>query len=173
MSYLSLSAPSAELDKPQVDNIKARAIDLLKKAIAARGKNPDDFIIRDLLPTDLGASNDEWKVSYASAYTDTTIFNTTLPEDKFIVIFGVANGDANPGTTKLKFWVGTVPARIISLQDVYVEEVPKKYFDPIIWIESQALKIEGYSNRTGDEVLIFKGYVAEPKGKNVSVPPSI
>jgi len=168
-AYRSTSIPSAELSVDEYRAIRQMAVRRLEEAIRAKGKKPADYAIRDLQPTDLGFSTDVWKYTYSAATTEENIVNITVGDDTFIAIYAVANRSANPVTTRLTFYKGTIPLKKINLEDMYVEEVPKKVLDePLIWSESDILKIVGYAESAAEDRLIFKGFIAEPKGKTVS-----
>jgi len=170
VGYTSVSVPASELTVEAYRSVREKAVTELQKAITAKGKRPEDYVIRDLQPTDLGLSTDVWSFSYASATTDTNLINITVPDDTFISIFAIANRSDSPLTTRLTFYKGTIPVKKINVEDMYVEEVKKKVLDePLVWSESDVLRIVGYAEATGTDRLIFKGFVAEPKGKTVSV----
>ena len=131
-------------------------------------KRPEDYVIRDLLPTDLGLSSDVWSHTYSAATTDENIVSKTLDDDRFVVIYAVANASASPLTTKLTFYRGSIPIKIYGLEDMYIEDVPKKFLDePLVWSEGEKIVIKGYASATGDDKIIFKGYIAEPKGETI------
>lgn len=168
-SYRSVSIPSAELSVDEYRAIRQEAVRKIEDAIKAKGKSPADYAIRDLQPTDLGFSNDVWKYTYSAATTEENIVNMTIGDDTFIAIYAVANRSTNPVTTRLTFYKGTIPLKKINVEDMYVEDVPKKVLDePLVWSESDILKIVGYAESASTDRLIFKGFIAEPKGKTVS-----
>ena len=125
----SLSVPTDEMEKSEWRALKAKAIAALQSAITAKGKRPEDYDYLDLRPTDIGFSNDYFEHTYSSANTFEEITTQTLGDDTFIVIYGVYNTSASPITTKLRFWKGSVPIKEYFLQDMYVEDVPKKALD--------------------------------------------
>jgi len=168
-AYRSVSIPSAELSTDEYRAIRQMAVKKIEDAIRAKGKNPADYAIRDLQPTDLGLSTDVWKFTYSAATTETNLVNTTLGDDVFIAIFAVENRSSTPLTTRLTFYKGTIPLKKINVEDMYVEDVPKKVLDePLVWSESDTLKIVGYAENAGEDKVIFKGFIAEPKGRTVS-----
>lgn len=168
-AYRSLSVPSAELSIDEYRALRQAAISRLEEAIRAKGKRPTDYAIRDLQPTDLGFSTDVWSHTYSAGTTEENIVDMTVGDDTFIVIFAVANRSSSPLTTRLTFYKGTIPLKKINLEDMYIEEVPKKVLDePLVWSESDGLKIVGYAESAGTDRLIFKGVIAEMKGKTVA-----
>jgi hypothetical protein len=62
--------PARELRLETIIQARDEAVRILQDLIRTRGKDPRAYVIRDILPkTDLGLSNEEWKISYTSAYT--------------------------------------------------------------------------------------------------------
>ena len=167
---VALSVPAAEMEKSQWDALKAQAVQKLKEAIASKGKNPDDYDYLDLLPTDIGFSNDVFSHDYSAANTYEELTSATLPDDKFVAIFGVYNKSASPLTTKIRFWKGSIPIREYWIDKMYVEDVPKAALGPIVvYSESDSLKIEGYASDTGTDELGFIGINAVKKKEVVSM----
>ena len=168
-AYRSVSIPSAELSIDEYRAIRQMAVKKIEDAIRAKGKSPANYAIRDLQPTDLGFSTDVWSYTYSAATTEENVVNMTVGDDKFIVIYAVANRSTSPVTTRLTFYKGTIPLKKINLEDMYIEDVPKKVLDePLVWAESDTLKIVGYAESASTDRLIFKGFIAEPKGETVS-----
>jgi len=162
----SLSIPADEMEKSEWRALKARAIAALQEAIASKGKRPEDYDYIDLRPTDIGFSNDYFTHTYSSANAFEEITSQTLGDDTFIVIYALYNSSPSPLTTKVRFWKGSVPIKEYYLQDMYIEDTPKKALDePLVWAESDVLKIEGYAKATGTDELGFKGIIALPKGR--------
>jgi len=148
--------------------IKARqeASDLLVEAIRARGKRPEEYVIRDVLPkTDLGLSNEEWKISYTAAYTWETKVNKKLPEDNFGAFYGFQNNAANPLTLAVKFYKDVIPVEVIQVENVYTYREPIGFFTPLVWSESETLKVEMYGKASGNDFPVIRGLWAELRRK--------
>jgi len=165
--------PLAELELKDVIQARREAANLLTEAIRARGKNPADYVIRDILPkTDLGLANEEWKISYTAAYTWESKVSFTVPEDKFVVFYGIAlNSKAlgeTPKTLALKFYKDVMPIEVIQVENLYAHEVPVGFFTPLVWRESEGLKIEFYGREAGDDYVMLRGLVAELRKKTVA-----
>ncbi len=160
--------PMKEIELKTVITNRDMAVKKLKEAIAARGKKPEAYVIRDILPkTDLGFANEEWKISYTSAYAWETKVNLTLPEDKFIVLFGFHNNAANPLTLAIKFYKDVIPIEVVQVENLYAYDEPIGFFTPLVWSESETLKIEFYGKAAGDDYPVLRGFVAELKKKTV------
>jgi len=170
MSYRSIGVVSGELTLDDYRAIRTEAIRRLEEAIRNKGKKPEEYAIRELLPTDLGFSNDVWEYDYSAATTEENIVNMTVGDDTFIAIFAIINLSTSPLTTRLTFYKGTIVLKKIGMEDAYAEEVPKKVLDePLVWSESDTLRIVGYASAAGTDKIVFKGYIAEPLGKTVGV----
>jgi len=169
MSYVKYVVPADELELSTIIKARDVAVDLLKSAIKNRGKDPNNYVIRDILPkTDLGLANEEWKISYTNAYTWETKINLTLPEDKFIVLYGVQVNSAVPKTTAIKFYKDINPIDVIEIENLYTYDNPIGFFTPIVWSESETIRIDFYGNSSGDEYIVFRGFVAELKRKTIT-----
>ena len=144
---------------------------LLRVAVERTGVPREKWVIRDLLPTDLGLSTNEWSFDYSTANDYNQVIDTTLGDRVFIAIFGVAVRDPSPVATVIKFQKAAQVKDIISLEDLYVYEEPVAYFEePIVYEENDDVDIYIYatSTKTGEK-LILLGYIAELKGKTITV----
>jgi len=161
--------PFAEVKLDDVIKARQEAVRLLTEAIKARGKDPGAYVIRDILPkTDLGLANEEWKISYASAYAWEKKIDVTVPEDKFIVFFGYANYSATPKTLAIKFYKDVTPIEVVEVEGLYAHREKVGFFTPLVWSESEGLKVEFYGNAAGDDYVVLRGFVAELKRKTVA-----
>ena len=158
--------PKQELTIDDLKRYRDSALSLLEDMIRAVGKNPQDFVFRDILPkTDLGLTNEEWKITYSAAYTEETKVNKTLPENKFIVFYGYTNLASNPLTLYIRFYSGSIPVEIIQVEHVYTYLEPTGYFKPIGFREGETLKIAFYGKAAGDDYPVLRGVVAELSGE--------
>jgi len=162
--------PMGEVKLEDVIAARKEATRLLTEAISARGKKPEAYVIRDILPkTDLGLANEEWKISYAAAYAWEKKVDLTLPEDKFVVFFGYFNNSATPKTLAIKFYKDVTPIEVIEVENVYTyKNNPIGFFTPLVWSESEKLTAEFYGNAVGDDTPGIRGFVAELKRKTVA-----
>ena len=141
VAKVSYAKPIVGLTVQMQQEYKQKAIALLQDMIRRKGKNPADFVIRDVLPsTDLGFSNEEWTHTYSSSYTEETYFTKTLDDDNFLVVYGYANNYQTPRTLYMKFVKGSVPVKIIHTQAVHIQEVPIAFFEPEGWMEGEKIR---------------------------------
>jgi hypothetical protein len=164
------AVPFKEVELRTIIQGRDVAVKTLEDAIKNRGKRPDAYVVRDILPkTDLDLANEEWKISYGSAYTWETKVNLTLPEDKFVVLFGVAfRKGATPKTLAIKFYKDVNPIGVIQVENLYAYDEPVGFFGPLVWSEAEGLRIEFYGNAAGDDYVVLRGFVAELKRKTIT-----
>jgi len=161
--------PAKSLREDQIQAIRERAKAVLEDLIRKKGKKPEDYVFRDILPaTDLGLPNEEWKHTFSAAYTEETYVEKTLGDDRFIVIYGYANTNSTPVTLYAKLQNGVRVEKVIHFQHVYAYDEKVCYFDPVGWAESETIKIVLYGNAAADDYPVFIGLIAEPKGETVS-----
>jgi hypothetical protein len=162
--------PFKELELSTIIKARDASVQMLRDAIRARGKNPEAYVIRDILPkTDLGLANEEWKISYTSAYTWETKINLTLPEDKFVVLYGVAfRRGATPKTLAIKFYKDVNPIAVIQVESLFAFDEMIGFFGPFVWGEAETLRIDFYGSAAGDDSVVLRGFVAELKRKTIT-----
>jgi hypothetical protein len=157
------------LKPEQVQNIRELAKMKLVEAIRAKGKNPADYTITDIMPgADLGLANEEWKHTFTNAYTEEDFVNKTLEDEKFIVIYGYTNLSPDPKTLYFKFYKGASVEKVVHVQGIYAQEEPYAYFDPQVWSEGDKMRIVLYGKAAGDDYPVFLGFVAQPKGERIT-----
>ena len=154
--------------------LREKAIEALMTAIQAKGKNPADYIIRDVLPKDdLGMSDNKWEETLDTAGAWNTVINHTLGDDEFIVIFGVGNNNDNPVATAMKIFRGATPIYLVELEKLYVKQEPEGYFtNPLVFRESDKLVVQLYLpsgvTTPANEKVFLLALKAEPKGEVVT-----
>lgn len=165
---ISIGRPIDYMDLDTMERYREKAISLLEQMIRSKGKEPSDYVIRDILPkTDLGFAQEEWKVSYSSAYTEETLVDITLKE-KFVAIYGYTNLNPQPKTVVLKFKKGVDVLYLLNVQPLYIFEKPVCYFDPIGYGENDQMIVTGIANATGTDNPVLLGVVAELVSKTIS-----
>ena len=159
----------ATLRPEQVQNMRELAKAELMKAIEAKGKNPADYAITDILPkTDLGLDNEEWKHTFSTAYVEEPFVDKTVEDEKFIVIYGYTNLSPDPKTLYFTFYKGASIDKVVHVQALYAQEEPYAYFDPEVWSEGDSMRIMLYGKAVGDDYPVFLGFVAQPKGERIT-----
>jgi hypothetical protein len=161
--------PSMELKLEDKIAARQEAARILTELIKARAKKPEAYVIRDILPkTDLGLANEEWRISYTSAYTWEAKVTKTLSEDTFVVFYGFQNNAADPKTLAIKFYKDITPIEVIQVENLYTYGEPIGFFTPLGWCESETLKIEFYGKAAGDDFPVLRGFWAELRKKTVA-----
>jgi len=160
--------PKSEIELKDVISARLEATKILTEMIKTRGKRPDEYIIRDILPkTDLGLTSEEWKISYTAANTWEAKIDLTIPDDKFLVLFGYQNNAADPKTVAMKFYRDVTPIEVVQVENLYTYSEPIGFFTPMGWKESETIKIEFYGKAAGDDYPVLRGFVAELRRKTV------
>ena len=160
--------PDEELSLDEIKRFRQEALSMLEMMIRDVGKNPEDYIVRDILPhVDLGFPHDEWLINYDAAYTEQKIVDLKLPEDKFIVFYGYLNLSPSPKTLYIKFFRGSIPVRIAHVERLYGYRLKRGRFYPIGFRENERMQIFMYGNATGPDRPVLLGMVAELKGETV------
>jgi len=169
VATMSYGKPISGLDIRMQQEYKERAIALLQTLIRKKGKRPEDFVIRDVLPqTDLGLTHEEWMHTYSSAYTEEEYFTKDLGDDRFIVTYGYANASTLPKTLYMKMSRGSVPIKVIHTQFVNMQEFPVLFFEPEGWMEGEKITVTLYGDSTGDDKVVLLSLFAEPSNETIS-----
>lgn len=160
--------PALELRVEDIIALRNRALDALADAVRRAGKLAEEFQVRNILPTDLGLAADKWAFAYAAADTETNLVNTTLPDNKFVVFYGVASLSATPLTYKLVFKSKAAVKDVVQIESIYVQrDNPVGYFrDPIVFSENSSLMITGWAKAAGTDALVLIGFICEKKGES-------
>lgn len=165
---IEFTAQSLEVLREQIKSeALQRAVE--EKVVASA----EDAVVRELLPTDLGASEDAWSQSLSTAGAYNQIYNVDLDDKKVIAIYGViVPSDAT--TTAIRYNLGN--SKVIDVWQIekakYMQDPVLLADNPIFYKKSATVKIEAFVP-TGTTVpatdnLIFLGVVVEPRGKTIS-----
>ena len=157
------------LKAEQMQDIREIAKQKLAEAIMAKGKRPEDYNITEILPKeDLGLSTEKFEYTFTAANDEENYVDQTVPDDKFIVVYGYTNTNANPATLVTKFYNGASIKKILHVQAAYAQQQPFMFFDPIVWSEGDSMKITliGDSATTDNPVLL--GLVATGKSQRLT-----
>ena len=153
------------------DEIKNKA---LEKAVAEKVVSSEvDAVVRDLLPSDLGATDEKFEQTLNTAGAYNTIYNVDLDEKKVVVIYGAVVPSGTNGTA-LKFNLGN--AKVIDIVELekakYMRDPILILDNPIIYGKSASIKIEEYCpngvTTPATDNIVLLGVVVEPKGKTIS-----
>jgi len=168
MGYL---IPKQELTVEEVMEIESALVEkLFEIAMAQTGLTREELTSRELLPkTDLGWTNEEFKITFAAAYTEEEEVRITLPKNKFIGLYAVTNEDADPATLYISFGTPAKVADIWHLSKIYTYENPTGFAkEPVIFIGGKTMVWKFYGKRTGDDYPVVRGIVVEPIGEKIT-----
>jgi len=169
MGYL---IPAGELTIDDIIALRQNVVgQLFSVATRLTGLAKDELIVRSILPkTDLGLTNEVWEATISSANAWNPWISNQLEDQRFVVIYGLANLTADPVTTAIKFSTGASKTKIIDVvqyEDLYTnKERVDGYFNRfIVYKHKQYLNADLYARATGTERLVLKGFVVEPAGR--------
>ena len=147
--------------------------DLRTKAQTELKLNPDQVVVRDLRPEDIGLTGGRFTSTMNILSSWNKIINTyTVADNRFIGISGIfyARISGTQAATQLRVTRATSKARYWNIQGINITENAQRFFDdPIITGQNQTLTIEAFvpnvtANTTKAENIILMGSVAERKG---------
>lgn len=140
---------------------------LLDMASKELGVSVDELVVRDLMPSDIGFSNEDWTVSASTANTYNDFTSTTVADNRFIAIYGVAGVDTDI-VSAVRFTSGAKTLDIWSLQEIRaLQNRFKAAKRPIILRQNTAIDIDIYATSTGSVTMPLLGRVCELKGRTV------
>lgn len=125
-------------------------------------------IIRELKPSDLGLSTDEWTFTL-NAGENTIVSGYKLPDDTMIVIYEVFNLSTNPVATEVKFGTPAGDKVDVFIEDLYMyDRQAGMLLTPVKINPGQTPVIKVIAKAAGTEKIGFKGFVIEPAGKTIN-----
>ncbi|MEM2849058.1 MAG: hypothetical protein QXI36_02140, partial [Candidatus Bathyarchaeia archaeon] len=118
----------------------------------------------------------EWQnqTAIANADTWTKDWSKELPKTKFVAFYGFVNHSDNPKIIGTKFKEGSTGQTtrdVVMHGRMRVEDVPKCFFEPVIYKGGETVYVEHYAISSlagGDEELEFLALVCEPYGAVIS-----
>jgi len=157
----------------------------LQKAIRNRVIGEEgEASFRDALPSDLGMTSLEWRTPPLQADTFTIFISYELRATQVLVMYGIAQEDANPAVTIMRVSVAqkAYTYGLIALQRLYAHLVLEKgkcrkeamLAEPILFAPPQNVIIEVGSRKDKPEgdLLIPLFLTLDPKGVFLSCPDS-
>ncbi len=162
--------------------IRASVQQLLENAAAqlAIRLNPNDLIIRDMLPnTDVGlAATDDWLIAGAGvAGTPLQYFSAAVPQDRIYAFYGISveSAAASISTIRLTLGATSITTRgVYQLEELYSRLQISGYFSsPVLFTRTEtvrAMVTPRLAFAAGSERLAFLARVIEPIGQVVSAP---
>jgi len=144
---------------------------LVEQASKETGLAPEELVTRDLDPSlDMGFSTPEWKTTAGAAGTLTYV-NITVPDQKFIAIYGAGVLGTVPVTMiEFKSGASVIDRWYIEDAELNKEHPVKVARVPVIVGQNRPLTISIYATAAGDVKLVLLGRVCEPKGKTINPP---
>jgi len=129
------------------------------------------LVVREILPkTDLGLTNEEWKISYTAAYTWETKVSKLIKENTCIGFYSITNLSAVPKTLFVRLGLPGLEIAIWNWEKLYTyaENVTGYTLQPVIVLGGKTLQIDFYGNATGDDFPAVRGFLCEPKGEVIT-----
>jgi len=191
VGIVSVLVPVDEMRADRVDGIRRAAI-LQCAKVAAETLKGAKLTVRDLVPTDLGLTNNEWTETTGATdnqWEDTSIADQTIDDDRFVVLWGcrfitlhqVSNVPAPP-ISALRIDVGgglvaqwdlypivnsyTINTGTAAGEKAAIRPIAGITESPIIITQGIAVTIRRYVIETATTYkLAFDGAVAEKEGK--------
>jgi len=133
----------------------------------------DQLVVRDIMPkTDLGLANEEWITPTLTADAWTKYFDKALPNNRFVIFYGVANQSPTPIATGVLYKLGPTGGTtkgVMMLEELYATRIPIGITDEaILYRGGDHIYIDVWAKEAGTEALVLKGMVCEPYGEVVS-----
>lgn len=132
------------------------------------------LVVRDLMPTDLGLSNEVWYETTgatANQWENSDIADKEVADNTFVCIWGVTDLGEAPAVSALKFTIGGAEQAIWNLDKmIKMEHRAAIALSPLIISQNIALTIEHYVKQADAGVEIaFDGVVCEKEGLKLKV----
>ncbi len=184
---MSYAIPVNELTLTDIKNYKQAAIDAgvaraVKLGIASSAA---ELVAREALPfTDLGTAATGWTTEYyrtgaVAAATWTLVGNSlaaaTLPVGRIAVFYKIADADANPQITAVRFMVGATGATTKGVFNIQLPldnklETDMYLSEPVVYDQQDILFIQCYARAAiaVAEELSFGCFIVERLGGTVS-----
>lgn len=169
----SILVPIHLIPVDKIDSIRETARAKLEE-IAARDFPNDILVTRDLMPTDLGLTNEVWYETTgatANRYEDSAIADKAIADNVFVCIWGVTDLSDEPAVSALRITVGSSKIAIWNL-DKMIQMVHKAAItlSPIIITQNTKITIEHFVKIANAGVEIaFDGCVTEKEGINLKI----
>lgn len=165
--------PVSELAPAQVGAIRNQAIAAVVNLAASELKiSPDKITTRDIRPSDLDYTNDDWfEVTGATANVYETWTTGTMGTDRWIVFWGVMD-EGVPACTLVNINIGGGVRAIWNLQQLPTNEAGERIGftnHPVIVTPNAIYTIQRYVRLVNSPShLVLKGAIIEPRGRVVS-----
>jgi len=170
----SVLLPVRVMAPERVDNLEEEARKKLLEVTLRelKGAREEQLVIRQMVPTDLGLTNEVWYETTgttANTYEASGISEKTIANERFVAITGVLDNSEGAPVSALEFTVGSSKVAEWSLdrliQDGYREGIA---LSPVIITQNQKVTIKHYVKikSSGTEIILL-GIVCEKVGKKL------
>ena len=176
-----VKVPGKVLTYWYLDELSIERIQLFKSALvrwllaqaADKLKKPQSEIkVRTAFPKDdFNFATQQWITPAPSAANTWTEYFSlpAIPDQKFVLFYGLANLSPDPGIIAIKFERGAETLGEFHFQDMYLRDIPAILFErPVRYFQGEPIKVSFYSTKTQSEELVLFALVAEPKEFKIS-----
>jgi hypothetical protein len=132
------------------------------------------LVVRDLMPSVLGLSNEVWYEttgSSANTWENSSIASKTIADQTFVCIWGITILGDEPSVSALRFTIGHAKVAMWNLEKLFtMEHKAAVTLSPLIITQNVEITIERYVKVANAGVeLVFDGAVCEKEGKNLKI----
>lgn len=148
--------------------------------VAEEGLRGADVTVRDMLPSDLGETNEIWADqtgTTANAWENTHIASQSIANERFVGVYGLVNTSQDSRVVALRFTIGSALRAQWSLfpldtDDQRIETRTGIALSPWVVKQNQQLTIEQYISgtpvRIGSTHIAYLGVTVEKVGRVLS-----
>ena len=167
---IQVAIPINELKIDDVRELKIRALNALKYAIQSDGKIPNAYDVTQILRIEGIDIPDDWSFTISNTGWS-EVLSATVPQDTYLVIYGLAILDSEERVERVRILNGTNILADIYVHTAYVDNSvpPELYLTmPIVYTPNDVIKLQVYAITTGDTRIMLRGYMATSAGKVLS-----
>ena len=182
----SVVRPANQLDVGVIEDIYNGAREALYAAHIDVMGGDNNYIVRQLLPSDLNESNEVWAetvTASGSSYQDSQVASQTIPDDSSVCLYGLVDTSDPQAVTQIRVTSGQSVRAVWDLFPI-IGSNPSISGDivcrtmyamaPVIITKNINVKIEYYVRAFSPQVIrgaeiAILGLVIENSGKNVQV----
>lgn len=169
----SVLTPIRNMAPERLDSLQQGALARLLEIAEKDLKGPEKRLIqRDLMPSDLGLTNEVWDETTggtANTFENSDIASKTIADQRFIVIWGLIDASETISVSALRFTIGSSKVALWNLDKL--AEDPNRQgvaLSPIFISQNTPITIEHYVKVANSGTkLILVGAVCEKEGKTL------
>jgi len=168
----SVLVPLHLMPEQRIADLRDGYIKLVVETALAGTKARKLLDVRDLLPSDIGLTNEVWYERTGSSkntWENSAIASKTIADGRWICIWGVTDNSEVPSVSALRFDVGGSKVALWHLDKLNgLEHKAAIALSPVIVSEGISLTIEHYVKVASSQTeLIYDGCVVEVSGKKL------